>query len=281
MFLTFQQQNDLVAKSLATRKDNGILSTFKYSRKVMYDYLWDKHPELLECRGHTYDNTNGKLVVAAPRKTFNYLENGTWVNVSLDTPVSAYKKYNGFMACLTNYNGEIIVSTTGTTSSDYAKLARQRIFETYPNDVAPCGVTWLFEVCDESDPHIVDDKGTHYLGRREETGKFTPSLETLQDNCKLADILELCKTDRGEGFMVYDLQGSCCKIKTEYYIGKKKLMRMLKSKVNMIWENPNKVQASLPKYWSGVVDYILSTQSIFEWEEMTDQQRRVELEKFV
>lgn len=147
MILTFEQQNDLVNKGLATRKDNGKLSTFKYARKVMFDYLWDKHPELRECRGHTYDSTNGNLVVAAPTKTFNYLENNTWKHVDTNIKIEAYKKYNGFMATLSFYENEIVVGTTGTTDSEYAKLARHEILKKYPEaDVKNWnnGFTFLF-----------------------------------------------------------------------------------------------------------------------------------------
>ena len=289
MILTFEQQNDLVEKGLATRKDNGKLSTFKYARKVMYDYLWDKHPELLECRGHTYDNTNGKLVIAAPTKTFNYLENGTWVHKALDNKVKAYKKYNGFMAAMSVYEGEVVVSTTGTTTSDYAKLARQEIFKQWPEEKVEKwgeGYTWLFEVCHESDPHIVNERNSiYYLGGRSTDGSnfepcFTDTASLVQIQT-LQDAIEYCKIDKGEGFMLYDQEGNCCKIKTDYYIGKKKLMRMPKSKIHAMWDSPKTVQNTLPKYWSGVVDFILSTQAEVDWLEMTAQQRRKELEKFV
>ena len=78
--LTMQQQEALVSQGLAKKKINEELGlvTYKYAKKVMYDYLWDKHPELLMCRGHVYDVNTGKLVIAAPKKSFNYLENGTW-----------------------------------------------------------------------------------------------------------------------------------------------------------------------------------------------------------
>ena len=287
MILTFEQQNDLVAKGLATRKDNGKLSTFKYARKAMFNYLWDKHPELLECRGHTYDNTNGKLVVAAPTKTFNYLENGTWKAVDTNIKVKAYKKYNGFMAALSVYEGEVIVSTTGTTTSDYAKLARQEIFKQWEEDKVlkwPEGYTWLFEICHKSDPHIVKEKqAAYYLGGRSVDGSnfqpvFTDSKSFMQIKT-LRDAIEYCKTDKGEGFMLYDEAGNCCKLKTDYYVGKKKLMRMSKSKtVATIWNNPKALQDTLPDCWKSVVDYILTTQTKEDWLEMTDQQRRAVLE---
>lgn len=284
MFLTFEQQNNLVKQGLAKRSDNARLSTFKYARKVMYDYLWDKHPELLECRGHTYDNVTGELIIAAPRKTFNYLENGTWADKPLNTKVTAYKKYNGFMACASIYNNEMLLSTTGSTKSDYVKLAQKHI-EQQSNCFVSEGWTWLYEVVDRSDPHIVDEgfEDSRYLGCRNNfTGVFTPSDSTKEYKIKtISDAIRICKIDRGEGFMLYDEQGNCCKMKTEYYIGKKKLMRMPKSKVEQMWKNPKQVQDALPNYWKGVVEYLLSSQDCSAWMEMTDQQRRKELERFV
>ena len=281
MLLTFEQQTKLVDQGLAKRSDNGYLSTFKYARKAMYDYLWNKHPELLECRGHTYNNITGELIVAAPRKTFNYLENNTWVVMPLGMKVSASKKYNGFMAC-TAYDEEdnAVISTTGSTKSQYvqwAELVLPSVFYT--------GVTSLWEIIVPQDPHIIQEQetGAVFLGTRDKkTGEFIPSMNTCESSVDtLGDAIELCKTDRGEGFMLYDSKGRCCKIKTEYYIGKKKLMRMSKQKVKHMWQYPLAVQATLPPYWNGAVDFILSTQTFEAWSEMTDQQRRKELEKFV
>ncbi len=53
MFLTMQQQEDLVSQGLAKKKVNTELGlvTYKYAKKAMYKYLWNDHPELLECRG--------------------------------------------------------------------------------------------------------------------------------------------------------------------------------------------------------------------------------------
>jgi hypothetical protein len=78
--------------------------------------------------------------------------------------------------------------------------------------------------------------------------------------------------------MLYDEAGNCCKLKTDYYVGKKKLMRMPKSKVTAMWNNPKALQDTLPTCWKSVVDYILTTQTKEDWLEMTDQQRRAVLE---
>lgn len=292
MILSYQQQLDLVDKGLAKASINGKFATFKYAKRVMYDYLWDQHPEMKYCRGQTYDSTNGTLVTLPPAKTFNYLENGTWADKALDTPVLLYKKYNGFMAALSIYKGEIIVSTTGTTNSDYAELAKKEIFKEYPEYLVKdwaaahgnSNATWLFEICHESDPHIVNEKlGVHYLGCStheedyfdEPAGNFTPMGTAIRT--WLGAALQLAKEDTGEGWMVYTASGDVCKLKTDYYVGKKKLMRMNKSSVDSMY-NTSQVANKLPDQWSNAPQWITSKFSKSDWQIMSDQERRVLLE---
>lgn len=281
MILTYQQQLNLVDQGLAKASVNGKFTTFKYAKKVMYDYLWDKHPELKYCRGQTYDNTNGNLVTLPPTKTFNYLENGTWKDVALDTQVVLYKKINGFLAVLSIYQGEIIVSTTGTTKSDYAKLATEIILERFDKDkILEVGSdsSWLFEICHPSDPHIVNEEyGAHYLGRMfHSDGSFTPgSYPVFTD---LENALKLVKIGRGEGFMMYNANGNCCKLKTDYYVGKKKLMRMNKGNVNRMYKNGFEIANKLPEMWYDMPRKIVSAFGQESWNAMTDQQRRAYIE---
>ena len=69
---------NLVNRGLARMKNDGKFTTFKYHRRAMYDYLWFVDTDLMECRGHVYDSVTKELVQAAPRKSFNYLENDYW-----------------------------------------------------------------------------------------------------------------------------------------------------------------------------------------------------------
>lgn len=287
MILTYEQQLDLVARKLATVSINGKFSTFKYAKKVMYNYLWNDHPEVKECRGHTYDNTNGNLVLLPPAKTFNYLENDTWKDKSLDTQVFLYKKYNGFMASASIYQGEFVVGTTGSTKSDYAVLARKHIEKQYSyiNKWGE-GCTWLFEICDESDPHIVNEEfGWYYLGGRDHMDgvhNFIPvSLNKVK--CTLKEALELAETDKGEGWMMYNAKdvADICKLKTDYYVGKKKLMRMTGLKIHTMYNGNNGLKTIidiLPDRWKHAPRMITLQFSPNEWVHMQDQQRRVFLE---
>lgn len=292
MLLTYDQQMNLVYRGLATMKNDGKYTTFKYHRRAMYDYLWHQIPDLLECRGHVYYNSTKELVQAAPRKSFNYLERNYWSEMPLDTAVEMYKKVNGYMACATLHKDALIVSTTGTTTSEYAQWAKELLFrdsKLYDMVIAP-DTTALFEVVVPQDPHIVKEReGLHLLGVREKVnGKFHPMGENIR--CSLEQALEIAKHDRGEGFMIYPLiadagnpfgyhnYNHCCKLKTPYYIGKKKLMRMTAKNVEIMYNNLPHTISTLPEMWHEVPEQIVQSVHKDTWLAMTDQQRRVILE---
>ena len=287
MLLSYDEQMNLVNSGLATLKNDGKYTTFKYARKAMYEYLWYQKPQLMECRGHVYCNITKELVQAAPRKSFNYLERNYWKDVPLDTPVEMYKKINGFMACATIHDGELLVSTTGTTTSDYAVWAEELILQDswYCDLLITDDITTLFEVVLPQDPHIVKEhEGLHLLGVREkDTGDFYPMGEATR--CTLEQVLEIAKHDRGEGFMMYPMKSdgtydynNCCKLKTDYYIGKKKLMRMTAKNIEIMYKNGFEIANTLPEMWYDVPRMIVSNVEKNEWLSMSDQQRRVILE---
>lgn len=282
---TYEQQVNLAERSLATFKNDGNYTTFKYARKVMHDYLWFQEPSLLECRGHVYDNLTKAIVQAAPRKSFNYLERRYWSDVTLDTPVRMFKKINGFMACATLHNNKLVVSTTGTTTSEYAQWARlliERDYKFYDLIIEPT-VTALFEVVVPQDPHIVQEReGLHLLGAREKaTGKYWPMGENKC--CTLEEAIKIAEKDRGEGFMVFKEDSevsNVCKLKTPYYTGKKKLMRMSAKNVEVMYNKTataiNALQ--LPGMWQFAPQLIMQEHSKEVWSEMSDQNRRKFLE---
>ena len=290
MLLTYDEQIKLVNRALVTMRNDGKYSTFKYARKAMYEYLWKKVPALCESRGHVYCNSTKELVQAAPRKSFNYLERGYWLDIPLDTPVEMHKKVNGYMACATLHNDELIVSTTGTTTSDYAMWAKELILQDWYNYdiVIDDQYSCLFEVVVAQDPHIVEERqGLHLLGVREKsTGNFHPMGESIR--CTLSQALEIAKYDRGEGFMLYPMlpdglydYNNCCKLKTPYYIGKKKLMRMTAKNVEIMYKNGFEIANTLPEMWYDVPRMIVSNVHKDTWLAMNDQQRRVILEDFM
>lgn len=286
---TIQQQERLVNLGLATKKIHNDLVTYKYAKKVMYDYLWDTDETLLECRGHTYDLSTGLIVLTPPRKSFNYLENGNWKDVGFDTPVVAFKKFNGFMASATMYKDELIVGTTGTTNpntSEYVGWATREIIKSGIS--VHEDITRIFEIIIPEDPHIVEEpvQGAVLLLSRWGDG-FTQahrqrdSIENSFVEGTLSYLLELSKVDKGEGWMVYKeediLKGNFnnpCKLKTEYYVQKKKLMRAGKNSVQEMFNEPRKFASKFNPTFAKVIDSVVNYHLMGEWLSMTDVQRR-------
>lgn len=286
---SYETMQRLVAAKLATVSTNGHLDTFKYARRVMFDYLWDTDPALLECRGQTYDNRTGELVVAAPRKSFNYLENGWWKDKPLDTPVIAYKKYNGFMLCVSDDSGDPICSTTGSTHSLFTSMGvnmLSRTFSRIPEPQTNC--TDLYEIVHPDDPHIVDEPiGAHYLGSRDKTtGVFTPYGKPEDTYLgTLKGILAIAEVNTNEGFIAYALDDhsrlSPVKIKTPYYIGKKKLMRLSQKNSELMYTQPDILVKQLPEIWKFSVAKIVKKFTLAQWLQIEEQDRRKLLEDLI
>lgn len=283
--LSFDQQMLLVNRGLAVMKNDGKYTTFKYHRRAMYEYLWFNEYDLMECRGHVYDSNTQELVQAAPRKSFNYKEHSVWwAAAGLDTRVEVYKKINGYMACATLHNGELLVSTTGSTTSEYAQWAKELIVKDYAlyDIIIDKDTSVLFEVVVPQDPHIVEERmGLHLLGFREKAnGHFHPNNPV--GTMTLQEAIALAETDRGEGFMVYRVDDKSklapCKLKTPYYVGKKKLMRMTAKNVNAMYDNGFQTAKTLPDMWYDVPRIIVRTYTKEDWLSFNDQQRRVFLE---
>lgn len=278
---TLEYVRSLVKEKLAVEKIDGNLSTFKYARKVHLDNLWDKVPYMKEIRGIVYDNQTGELVQAPPQKSFNYLENGHWSDVPLDTPVTAYKKYNGFMACATvDKKHGFVVSTTGTTNSDYAKWAREEIpknFQFFPSDASV-----LFEIVVPQDPHIVEEPlGAHVLGLRcQRSGFYFPLGGKIEGT--LNDLLKKLQDVKHEGFMVYTHGGRCCKLKSPYYLGKKFIMRSNAQMVDVMYNQAQGLRyaSKLDARWVPVVRKIVCDVPKEQWLQLTDQQRRAIIEVY-
>jgi hypothetical protein len=298
MLLTIQQQEDLVSQGLATKKVNDKLGlvTYKYAKRVMYDYLWAKHPELMECRGHTYDIATGELVLCPPQKSFNYDEAGNlpspaWLDKPLDTPVLAARKWNGFMASARIWNGELVVGTTGTTNeetSKYVGWAKEEIRKLGKYDQPSKSLTSVYEIIHTDDPHIVDDgkqRAIYLLSRGVLSGVWPRGLHATT----LGQVLEDAKTAKHEGWMVYDRAEyeagtavpATCKIKTDYYVGKKKLMRANKKAAESLFVRNHGMSNflyKLPISWWSLAAAIPSYTTQDVWVSSTDQQRRAIIE---
>lgn len=288
---------ELIDQGLVKQKryDNG-LSVFKYSREVFYRALWNTNPLLLEARGMVLAD-DGTKVIWPFTKVFNHHENGT--ELDLDTQVIAPRKVNGFMAAARFWNGELIVSTTGTLDSDFAQMARKHIEALPYQEVLKAlaeSYTLLFEICDAADPHIVEEEeGAYLIGARfMVTGQMAPEIMltamAIQTGAKRPEVfrgtfrqvLELLDDCKHEGYMVRlaDTEETVMKLKSPHYLTKKFLMRMGQKKVTAMFDDKEEFLKTIDEEFYRVVHFITRWFDAEKWTAYTDQQRRDVIEAY-
>lgn len=283
----------LIAKGLVKEKvyPNG-LRVMKYSRKVFYDNLWHVDPLLLEARGIVLD-AEGNAVVWPFTKVFNHGENGT--TCEPERMVDAVRKVNGFMASARYYKGELLVSTTGSLDSDFVTLARKHIEKLEGVAILATTATLVFEICDASDPHIVEEEeGAYLIGARvmhsgqmvaEDALDYMGHLigakrpEWGQMTFAQAEFLSGCVDH--EGFMIRDAEtgATIMKIKSPHYLTKKALMRVGHRQIETMFANPDFFRERLDEEFYGVFKVILSHGKDF-WQRLEEHERRTFLEEY-
>lgn len=103
------------------------LYIYNYSQKTQYERYWT--PLTLMCRGLILDGERN-VVSRGLNKFFNREElNGDEIP---NEPFEVFEKYDGSYINVFRYNGEIIVSSRGSFTSDQAIYTRQLINEKYP-----------------------------------------------------------------------------------------------------------------------------------------------------
>lgn len=213
----------------------------KYSKKVFFDGLWHTDDALLEARGHVEDE-DGNVVIRPFTKIFNRFENNT--DIDQDETVVSVRKVNGFMAAATYVPSvdRVVVSTTGSLDSEFVEFAEAYITDDVCEKIkaisATDPVTYLFEICHPSDPHIVSERFGAYLIGARRVADTTPyfSDEVLEvaldatanvlgvkrpwwDVCEFSDVVAAASTCNHEGFVVYgQTSRTTLKIKSPYYL---------------------------------------------------------------
>ena len=295
MMLTPTQIKEFVENNprLVLRKESKRypdLFVLKYHNRVFYDNLWT--PELMEMRGMVVD-ADYNIVGLPFKKIFNRFENNT--DILRDEVVTAVEKINGFMGAATMHPVRgLIVSTTGSLDSDFVTLAEKYITPLkYSLDV---GYTYMFEIVDPSDPHIIKEKtGAYFLGRRnistgelerpmqlntelirtelrlERLGVMIPKVLTL----RFSDVVNKAKNSQREGYVVYSAT-TTLKIKSPYYLTKKLFARIRAEKVTSEWLIANK--NNLPEEYYPLVDHINSNRDHFV--SLEEQDRLTFIENF-
>lgn len=218
----------------------------KYRKKVFYGNLWT--PELEYCRGTLVDD-DFNLVSLPFQKIYNYGIEDKAPSLSNHETVYVSRKVNGFMVAVTMHKDqnriELIISTTGSTDSDFVQYARDMIGVNIFRYINTCALypelTFLFECCHPNDPHIVpEEQGMYLLGYREKVydsnlivnpnDYYDCTFEDFQEAfdaipydafklMRLDDMLEEVKTVKHEGFAFYTADFKIgAKIKSPYYL---------------------------------------------------------------
>ena len=270
----------------------------KYSKSVFYDNLWNEYLE--ECRGTIVDNEFN--VVSYPfTKVYNYGVESKAPVLSDNTLVTAFRKVNGFMVAMTWYNNDVLVSTTGSTDSDYVGYAKEMMLKHMPWtdwQMALCnselrGMTFMFECVHPSDPHIIPEtSGMYILGYREnelgsKVGHDPFMLMELSEMFKcfkpesfttnMARLKEMAKECKHEGFVFYTEDGLSAKIKSPFYLTSKWVAR--NPRTDKLVDLNKDIKHNLDEEYYPLVDAIRA--NIDEYTLMDEQARLAWVRNFV
>lgn len=266
---------------LVTRKQSIThpeLYVLKYHRRVFYDNLWDDAGILRECRGLVVD-ADYNVVVQPFTKIFNRHENDT--DIPADEIVTAVEKINGFMGAYTHdIKYGRIYSTTGSLDSEFVALVKKHLTPLEKVPVVP-NTTYLFEICDETDPHIiVEEPGAYLIGAISTHDGKSHSQERL-DCLKIKmhshgfdvkrpdwltttfkEVVEQTKACRHEGFVVYG-EKVALKIKSPYYLTTKLLGRMNPDKLLKCLDNKQFMHQSVDEEFYPIFDKLVAIKDDF------------------
>lgn len=272
------------------------LFVVKYKRDVFYDNLWNDI--LIECRGLVVDK-DFNIVIQPFTKIFNHYENNT--NIERDVEVTAIHKVNGFMACATYVEGYgVVVSTTGSLDSDFVTLAEKHITPENKGVIeryAP-GMTFMFEICDATDPHIIPEKeGAYLLGARtvgsevdyRSDAKHEQWLDEAASSmfnvkrpkwkvCRFSDIVSEANACNHEGFVVYSTD-TALKIKSPYYKIKKFMARKNPDKLLKLLDKPHVIKQTVEEEFYPLIDFLSANKDTYS--ALTEQERLRYIEEFL
>jgi len=295
-----QQLKQYVAESgLVNMKPAGDgIFVLKYKKKVFYDNLWNDY--IAECRGTVVD-ADFNLVSYPFTKIYNYGIEKEAPVLSDDTKVQAFRKVNGFMVACTWHNGDVLISTTGSTDNDYVDMARQMMathmsYTDWQLAFANSNMqdlTVMFECVHPDDPHIIPEKaGMYVLGYRENAwgepvGHDPDMLKTIggllncfvaeEYNVTIGELKQMVKECRHEGFVFYTEEGVSAKIKSPYYLTSKWVAR--NPRTDKLVDMNRDIKHNLDEEYYPLVDAIRA--NIDEYTAMDEQARLNWVRKFL
>lgn len=269
-------------KLVAMRPAGEGLYVLKYKKSVFYDNLWNDYLE--ECRGTIVDEDFN--IVSYPfTKVYNYGVEAKAPVFGDSVIVDAYRKVNGFMVAVTWHNDDILVSTTGSTDSDYVAMAKELIRPTLSRFRGVCEkhstYTFMFECVHRNDPHIIPEtEGMYYLGHRlkvwgspvvvyDEMPSMFGCFGTEHIRLSVGELKKLVKNVRHEGFVFYAMGGISSKIKSPWYLTNKWVAR--NPRTDKLVNMQNDIKKNLDEEYYPLVDAIRA--NIDEYTALDEQAR--------
>ena len=223
------------------------LTIWNYTEKVQFENLWDE--VTLMCRGLVTDD-NGNIVARPFRKFFN-MEEGK------HTPTDdfkVYEKMDGSLGILFHYEGEWVMATRGSFTSDQA-VKGMEMLSNYDYNKLHKDFTYLFEiiyaenriVCsyDFEDVVLLGSINTKHGYEVNLHGDLDMRIQNLIRNIGLKvvkrydgisdySVLKQMVRDDAEGFIVLFSNGDRMKVKGVEYLRLHKIMTNVST--TGIWE---------------------------------------------
>jgi RNA ligase len=214
------------------------LTIWNYSEKCQYENLWDE--TLLMCRGLVTDHTGD--IVAKPFDKFFNIEEGKFTPTET---FEVYEKMDGSLGIVFWYQGQWVVATRGSFTSDQAIKARE-LLQKYNTDIMFRHLTFCFEIIYPENRIVLDygnDEKLVLLGTFNKDGKeldvemwgqwgfdVVKKYDGINDYKQLK---EMVKNDQ-EGFVVKFSNEDRVKVKGVEYLRLHKIMTNVTT--TGIWE---------------------------------------------
>ena len=229
------EQNGLLTKNKHPKFD---LFIWNYTPKTQYESLWDN--VTLSCRGLVTDN-DGNIIALSFTKFFN-IEEGKFEPTE---KFEVWEKMDGSLGIVFWYEGQWVVATRGSFTSDQAIKARE-LLKKYNTDIMFRHLTFCFEVLYKNNQIVVDYgdyEGLVLLGTFDTAGKeydiemwgeYGFDVVKKYDGIKdYKELKEMVKNDQ-EGFVVKFSNGDRIKVKGIEYLRLHKIMTNVTT--TGIWE---------------------------------------------
>jgi len=223
------------------------LTIWNYTPKVQYENLWDDIT--VSCRGLVTDSS-GKIVARPFKKFFNIEEEKHTPSSEFDV----FEKMDGSLGILFNYQGEWILATRGSFTSDQSKKGTE-LLEKYDYSRLNPDYTYLFEIIYKENRIVCDYdfEDLVLLGMiHTETGEEVNlhgysdirfrnlilnigiNIVKKYDGVEDYSLLKETISDDAEGYVVRFSNGDRMKIKGTEYLRLHKIMTNLST--TAVWE---------------------------------------------